>query len=89
MLRPIQRVADGYVMDAAMDIDDLNEELGLSIGKDRFDTVGGLLLRRLGRIPAVGESVRENGVEFVVLAVHPYGLRRVKVRLPGEGREET
>ena len=88
LLRPIQRAGDGYMVDAAMDIDDLNEELGLVIDKDRFDTVGGLLLRRLGRIPEVGETVLVNGVEFEVLAVHPYGLRRVKVRLPGEGRKE-
>ncbi len=88
LLRPIQRTADGYVVDATMDIDDLNEELGLAIGKDRFDTVGGLLLRRLGRIPTVGETVEVKGVEFEVLAVHAYGLRRVKVRLPGEGRRE-
>jgi putative hemolysin len=88
LLRPIQRAGDGYVVDATMDIDDLNEELGLVIDKDRFDTVGGLLLRRLGRIPEVGETVVVNGVEFEVLAVHPYGLRRVKVRLPGEGRKE-
>ena len=75
-------------MDAALDVDDLNEELGLSLAKDRFDTLGGLVLRRLGRIPGVGERVKVGNLEIEVVAVHPYGLKRVKIRLleggPGE-----
>lgn len=84
---PIQRTADGYVIDATLDIDDLNEELGLALPKDRFDTVAGLILRRLGRLPAVGETVEAPGVEMEILAVHRYGIRRVKVRrTDGGGR---
>ncbi len=82
---PVQKTADGWVVDATLDVDDLNAELGLSLTKDRFDTVGGLLLRRLGRIPGVGERLRVGVVEFEVLAVHPYGLKRVKIRLPEGG----
>jgi len=82
---PIQRTPDGYVVDATLDIDDLNEELGLSLSKDRFDTVGGLVLRRLGRIPVVGETVQVGGTELEVLAVHQYGIQRLKVRLTEDG----
>jgi putative hemolysin len=81
LTHPIQKVGDGYVVDATLDIDDLNEELGLALAKDRFDTVGGLVLRRLGRIPGVGERVKVGNLEIEVLAVHPYGLKRVKIRL--------
>ncbi len=88
LTHPIQKVSDGYVVDAALDIDDLNEEMGLSLAKDRFDTLGGLVLRRLGRIPGVGERVKVGNLEIEVVAVHPYGLKRVKIRLleggPGE-----
>jgi CBS domain containing-hemolysin-like protein len=79
--QPIQQTGDGYVVDATLDIDDLNDELGLSLPKDRFDTVGGLVLRRLGRIPRVGETVQAGPAEFEVLAVHQYGIRRIRVRL--------
>jgi CBS domain containing-hemolysin-like protein len=79
--RPIQRVGDGFVIQATLDIDDLNEELRLSLRKDRVDTVGGLVLRRLGRIPQVGERVRLGNVEIEVLTVHAYGLKRLKVRV--------
>ncbi len=88
LVLPIQKAGDGYVVDATLDVDDLNEELGLNLVKDRFDTVGGLLLRRLGRIPHVGETVRVGTLEFEVLAVHPYGLKRVKIRLLEGGLQE-
>jgi putative hemolysin len=80
-VRPIQPSGDGFIVESSLDIDDLNEELGLSLRKDRYDTVGGLVLRRLGRIPAVGETVRLDNVEIEILAVHAYGLKRLKIRV--------
>lgn len=77
----VERVGDGYVVDASVDLDDLNNELGLRLPKERVDTVGGFILARLGRIPEVGETVRTENVELEVLAVHEYGLKRVKVRI--------
>lgn len=77
----IETVEDGFLVDSSLDIDDLNNELGLSLRKDRYDTVGGLILEKLGRIPAVGERVRTDSVEFEVLTVHEYGIKRVKIRV--------
>jgi CBS domain containing-hemolysin-like protein len=85
----IQRVGDGYVVDSSLDIDDLNNELGLSLPKGRYDTVGGLILGRLGRIPKVGERVSTEDAELEVLAVHEYGLKRVKVRVHKGGQRTS
>jgi len=80
---PLQKVGTAWLLDASMDIDDLNAELDLSLRKDQFETVAGLLLKRLGRIPKVGEHVRVGNLDFEILAVHQYGLRRLKLtRLP-------
>jgi magnesium and cobalt exporter, CNNM family len=76
---PIQRLADGYLVDASLDVDDLNRELGFSFRKDRYDTVGGLVLRQLGHLPKAGERVRVDGVDFEVVAAHDYGVRRVRI----------
>lgn len=86
----IQRVGDAYFLDAATDIDDLNAELGLALVKDQFETVAGMLLKSAGRIPQPGETLRVADWEFEVLAVHPYGIRRVKMRrTPARGPEEA
>ena len=82
----IQRAEDGYIVESSLDIDALNNELGLSLRKGRSDTVGGFILGKLGRIPEVGERVQSGNVELEVLAVHDYGLKRVKVRVKKGGR---
>ena len=85
---PIQRVGDAYMLEAGLDIDDLNEALGLGLEKRGFETVAGLVLEKLGRIPRVGEHIVINNLDFEVLATHQYGLRRLKMRVketPEEG----
>ena len=86
---PIQRLADGYLVDAALDVDDLNRELGFSFRKDRYDTVGGLVLRQLGHLPRAGERLLVDGIEFEVVSVHDYGLRRVKILGRRRGQREA
>jgi CBS domain containing-hemolysin-like protein len=68
-----------YMVDALTDIDDLNDELGLDLPKLRYDTVGGLVMRRLGRIPREGDRFELSGMVFEVVEVYPYGVRTVKL----------
>jgi len=85
--RKIRRLAPGvYLVEGLTDIDDLNQELKLDLPKRRYDTVGGLILKRAGRIPRAGERFFVNGVAFDVLDAYPYGVRSVKVTLPPERR---
>jgi CBS domain containing-hemolysin-like protein len=47
----------------------LNERLGLALPEEEgYETVGGFLFHRLGRIPAVGDRVEAPGALFEVLA---------------------
>lgn len=46
-------------------IDDFNDALGLELRADGFDTVGGLILKQLGRLPEEGEPVYFADLEFV------------------------
>jgi CBS domain containing-hemolysin-like protein len=48
---------------------DVNEQLGLELPEPAdYDTIGGLVINRLGRIPTVGESVSCDSVRITVLA---------------------
>jgi CBS domain containing-hemolysin-like protein len=81
----IRLLAPGvYVVTALTDVDDLNQELGLRLPKGRYDTVGGMILKRAGRVPRRGERFSLHGVGFEVLDAHAYGLRTLKVTLPSE-----
>ncbi len=54
-----------YRVRARMAIDELGELFGKDIDDDEVDTVGGLLAKHLGRIPAVGNSVQVEGILLV------------------------
>ncbi|MBD3161104.1 MAG: DUF21 domain-containing protein [Candidatus Eisenbacteria bacterium] len=88
-VKRIRALSDGvYIVDGLTDIDDLNEELDLDLPKLRYDTVGGLVMRRLGRIPREGDRFELAEISFEVVEVYPYGVRTVKLTLDPQ-REDS
>jgi len=52
---------------AVTEIADFNEHFSAKFSDEDFDTVGGLVVNRFGRVPKRGESVSFDGFKFVVL----------------------
>ncbi|HEX2181307.1 MAG TPA: hemolysin family protein [Rubrobacteraceae bacterium] len=58
----VHRLPDGsYSIDGRIPIGVVNEALGSSFESEDFDTIGGLVLGRLGRVPEVGDEIRLDG----------------------------
>jgi putative hemolysin len=79
----VQILEEGvYVVDARARVERLNEELSINLPPaDAYESIGGLLIDRLGHIPRRGEVVRveESNVTLVVMQMR--GRRIVKVKL--------
>ena len=56
-----------YRVKAATEIEDFNEAFETSFSDDEHDTVGGLVIRHLGRLPKRGEVIEIEGVRFQVM----------------------
>ncbi|HRF31171.1 MAG TPA: transporter associated domain-containing protein, partial [Azonexus sp.] len=56
-----------YRVKARTEIEDFNEAFATTFSDEEFDTVGGLILRHLGRVPKRNEVVDIDGVRFQVL----------------------
>ncbi len=67
------------VFNGNVDIDQIAQRLGVQIDREGFETVGGYLLTRLGRVPSVGEKLDVDGMHAEVL--HVERRRITKVRL--------
>ena len=89
-LSSIQLLSDGLVsVDAAVHIDDLNEELSLGIPEnENYDTIGGLLFSSMGRIPKVGDTFALEGVHFEVTSADGRRVHRLQLRVPEKGGRE-
>jgi CBS domain containing-hemolysin-like protein len=68
-----------YLVGGSVTIADLNDETGLELPEEEFETVGGLIYDLVGSLPEKGRSVDYHDVSFVVEKVE--GQRIVKVLL--------
>lgn len=84
----VRRAEGGtFVADARLGLEDFEAETGLALAgedtEDDVDTLGGLVVSVLGRVPQRGEIVTlPSGYEFEVLEADPRRVRRVRVRPP-------
>jgi CBS domain containing-hemolysin-like protein len=82
---------DAFIADARMDLDDFKAQTGHDLMvKDEeedierdIDSLGGLVVSLLGRLPQRGEIVAHpDGTEFQVLDADPRRVRKLRVTLP-------
>ena len=85
----VTRLSDQeYIVAGAMNLDDLNdaldlEEKGLSLESEDYDSVGGIIIELLDRLPEVGDEVTtENGIRLVVDSVEKNRIKNVHIYLP-------
>lgn len=78
----IQRVGNDWLADPAVHVDDLERELGLELPKRAYDTLGGFIYYRLGRVPRRGEVLEEAGWKIHVAGMDEHRLRRVRLTPP-------
>ena len=79
----IVRNDDGSALiDARESVSALHDLFGVAIESGDFDTVGGLVIHVLGRLPIVGDHVRAYGLDFQVVSVTGRRVRRVRVWRP-------
>lgn len=78
----VEQLPNGDVLvNATLNVDDVNEELDLELPEGNYDSLGGLVFELLGRVPVAGDSVEvaESGVRIIVERLD--GRRVVRVRL--------
>ena len=79
-VRPVTHLPDGSAeVDGLALVSDINEHFGLDIDEETYSTIGGYMLGRLGRRPAIGDTVDAAGQTLMVIALD--GLRVARVRI--------
>jgi len=78
---PIVRESDDtFVFSAKVGIDDLTERMHVEIEDGEFETVGGFVLDRVGRVPAAGEQFELDGLDVEILEAERRRIHKVRVR---------
>lgn len=82
----IKRVGERkVVVKGYLSLHDLNDDLGLDLDSEDFDSVGGLVIEKLGHIPSLGESITlDNGITMRVTKLNKNRIENVLLELPEE-----
>lgn len=80
-----------YLVEGSMKLDDINDQLGTELMSEDYDSIGGLLIENLDRLPEDGETITlENGITLQVKGINQNRIIHVLMTLPEEtGEEET
>ncbi|MGN0702304.1 MAG: hemolysin family protein [Lentihominibacter sp.] len=73
-----------YIVEGSMDIDDLNEELGLSLESEDSETIGGLLIELLGEIPDednIGKEIFFENCVFTIKTVKDRRIEHITIKI--------
>lgn len=72
-----------YRVKALTEIEDFNEVMKTAFSDEEFDTVGGLVLKKFGRLPKRGEQITVDNLKFQVLRADSRRLHALMVeRIP-------
>lgn len=85
---PRFRVEPGgsMLIDGLMSLDDLRERLGVALTGEPYDTVGGMVFGRLGRVAKTGDAVEVEGYRFQVTTVDGRRVAQVRAQRAGPRR---
>ncbi|MBL0731922.1 MAG: HlyC/CorC family transporter [Desulfosarcina sp.] len=71
-----------FLVNARIEIEEINERLGLDLPKEGYETAGGFLLKQMGRIPQKGETLLHRGIKFTVSKSSSRSIHEIVISLP-------
>ncbi len=80
----IQELEDGrYLVEAQMKLSDINDALDIELDSEDYDSVGGLMIDKLERLPQDDETIElDNGITLQAKGVQDNRIVKVLIMLP-------
>ncbi len=87
----IQDLGDNtYVVPGGMKLDDINNSIDTNFTSEDYDSIGGLIIEKLDKLPEEGETVTlEDGTELTVKTVNQNRIEEVLMKLPAVSEETS
>ena len=70
---------DEYIVDGSAKLDDISDLIGVNMESEELDSVGGLIIEELRRIPEEHEEVVIDNIKFVVEEVEKNRIKKVRI----------
>ncbi len=70
-----------WLLEAQMEVEAFNQQFGAGLSEDDFDTLGGVLSNAFGHLPAEGEKVLIDHMQFEIVEADNRRIQKVKLTL--------
>ena len=78
----ITKVSDlEYLIDGSTNLDDINDRIGLSLSSEEYESIGGLIMEKLGRLPVEGEIINFDNIVLTVKKMDHARIEKVYLKL--------
>ena len=78
-----------YDIKGFISLHDLNDELELKLDSEDFDSIGGLVIDKLGRLPNLNDTVQlENDIVLQVQKINKNRIEEIRLQLPEPKKED-
>ena len=85
-----QLADDQYLVEGSMKIHDINDALNIELDSEDYDSVGGLIIEKLERLPQDKETITlENGITLQADGIEDNRILKVLITLPAEDEADT
>lgn len=79
-----------YLVEGSMKLDDINDELGTELESEDYDSISGLIIENIDRLPDDEEEVTlGNGIRLKVQGIDQNRIQKVLMTLPEKAAEEA
>ena len=81
----VRKIGDNeYIVEGSINLDDFNDELGTDIDSEDYESLGGLIIEHLDRLPNKGDSVKISNCKLTVIKMDEKRIDLVKVQIDPE-----
>ena len=70
-----------YLIDGSTNLDDVNDRIGLELSSDEYESIGGIIMEKLGRLPVEGEVITFDNIILTVKKMDYARIEKVGLKL--------
>ena len=87
--RSIELIKDNeYILDGSIRLHDISDLIGINIDSEEFDSVGGLIIGELGRMPEEKDEVQLEHITFITEEIDKNRIKKVRIIVDAKEEED-
>lgn len=76
----INKISDSeYIVDGALSTEDINDAIGTEFSSEDYDSIAGIIIEQLDRLPSKNDTVEVDGCKLTVLEIEKNRINRIRI----------